>query len=114
LLLTQLIPEPGNRPVNRGYAVGNQISLQAIIHGHVQGVFFRAYILTRATELGLLGYVRNMPSGQDVEVHAEGERDKLERLLKYLEVGPPAGRVEKVSVKWNQPTGEYNRFSARS
>jgi acylphosphatase len=94
--------------------VSNQISLHAIVHGRVQGVFFRAFVLTKATELELTGYVRNMTSDQDVEVQAEGDREKLETLLEYLKVGPPAARVDKVTVKWNKPTGEYGRFIVRS
>ena len=68
-------------------------SVQVIIHGFVQGVFFRTFSSRRATELGITGYVRNLPSGE-VEVHAEGERKQLEELLSYLKVGPPASRVE--------------------
>jgi acylphosphatase len=82
-------------------------SLQAIVYGYVQGVFFRAFVSTRARALGLTGYVRNLPEGT-VEVNAEGERNKLEKLISYLEIGPPGARVEKVVTNWSKHTGSYS------
>ncbi len=87
-------------------------SVQAIVYGYVQGVFFRAFASRRATGLGLTGYVRNLPGGT-VEVQAEGERKQLEELIGYLKVGPPAARVEKVETNWSEYTGSYSRFSIR-
>ena len=88
-------------------------SVQVIVYGYVQGVFFRAFASRRATELGLSGYVRNLPGGEAVEVNAEGERKQLEELIGYLKVGPPAARVEKVVTNWSEYTGSYSRFSIR-
>ena len=87
-------------------------SVQVIVYGYVQGVFFRAFVSQRATQLGLTGYVRNLPRGT-VEVNAEGERKQLDQLIGYLKVGPPAARVEKVVTKWSEYTGSYSRFSIR-
>ena len=87
-------------------------SLQAIVYGYVQGVFFRAFVSTRARALGLTGYVHNLPEGT-VEVNAEGERNKLEKLISYLEVGPPGARVEKVVTNWSKHTGSYFDFNIR-
>ncbi len=87
-------------------------SLQAIVYGYVQGVFFRAFVSTRARALGLTGYVHNLPEGT-VEVNAEGERNKLEKLISYLEVGPPGARVEKVVSNWSKHTGSYFDFNIR-
>ncbi len=87
-------------------------SLQAIVYGYVQGVFFRAFVSTRARELGLTGYVRNMPEGT-VEVNAEGGKNKLEKLIAYLKVGPPGARVEKVVTNWSKHTGSYSGFNIR-
>ena len=70
-------------------------SVRAIVYGDVQGVFFRAFASRQARELGLTGYVRNLPDGESVEVEAEGERNKLEELIGYLKVGPPAAKVER-------------------
>jgi len=88
------------------------VSVQAIVYGYVQGVLFRDFVSQWATELGLTGYVRNLPGGS-VEVNAEGERKQLEELIGYLKVGPHAARVEKVVVNWSEYTGNYPRFSIR-
>ena len=88
-------------------------SVRVIVYGYVQGVFFRAFASRRAIELGLTGYVRNLPGGEEVEVLAEGERKQLEELISYLKVGPPAAKVEKVVTNWSEYTGSYSRFSIR-
>ena len=85
-------------------------SLQAIVHGRVQGVFFRAFVEEVARELVLTGYVRNRPDGT-VEVRAEGEKRQLERLAQYLEKGPPAAKVNEVITVWSEYTGSYSGFS---
>ena len=88
-------------------------SARVIVYGYVQGVFFRAFASRRATELGLAGYVRNLPGGEAVEVTAEGERKKLQELIDYLKVGPPAARVEKVETNWSKYTGSFSGFGIR-
>ena len=88
-------------------------SVHAIVYGYVQGVFFRTFVSRRANELGLTGYVRNLPNGEAVEVQAEGERKQLEELIGYLKVGPPAARVERVVTNWSEYTGSYSEFNIR-
>lgn len=68
------------------------------ISGRVQGVAFRAYTRVQAEALGLRGHARNLPDGR-VEVLACGEEHALEALLRWLEVGPPAARVDSVRVE---------------
>jgi acylphosphatase len=87
-------------------------SLQAIVSGHVHGVFFRAFVESRAEDLKLTGYVRNRYDGT-VEVMAEGERERLEKLVHYLETGPPAARVDKVDAKWAEYRGLFRNFQVR-
>lgn len=86
-------------------------SVQATVYGRVQGVFFRDFVSKRANELGLTGYVRNLPDREAVEVQAEGEREQLERLIGYLKLGPPSARVDKVIASWLEYSGSYSRFS---
>ena len=88
-------------------------SVQATVYGLVQGVYFRAFVSTRARGLGLSGYARNTPEGT-VEVHAEGERQQLQKLIDRLRVGPSASRVEKVVTRWSEYTGSYSGFGIRS
>lgn len=84
--------------------------LTATVHGRVQGVGFRAFVVDNAYNLGILGWVRNTFRG-DVEVVAEGPRPSLERLLHLLESGPRTAHVTKVDVEWEAATGEFDRFS---
>jgi acylphosphatase len=93
--------------------LADQSSIRATIHGHVQGVYFRSFIKERADELGLKGYACNSPDGVEVEIEAEGEKNKIERLIEFLWIGPPAARVEKVDVTWNKFTGQYSKFSIK-
>jgi acylphosphatase len=85
--------------------------LNAVVHGRVQGVFFRAWTLDQASHLGISGFVRNLQTGQDVEVEAEGDREQLEKLLSLLRSGPPGAEVNKISTAWSKYTGIYPRFN---
>jgi acylphosphatase len=84
-------------------------SLQATVHGRVQGVFFRDFVARYARELKLTGYVRNLRDGS-VEVCAEGERPQLEKLVEHIKVGPPHARVREVITRWSEYTGNYTGF----
>ena len=88
-------------------------SVRVIVYGFVQGVFFRDFASRRARELGLTGYVRNRRDVEAVEVQAEGERKQLEKLIGYLEVGPPSARVTRVVTEWSEYTGGYSGFGIR-
>lgn len=84
--------------------------LHAMVHGYVQGVGFRGFVLSTALDLDLKGWVRNVGFDR-VEVIAEGSREKLEKLLLALHHGPRLSQVEKVDAEWNPYSGEYRRFS---
>jgi len=86
--------------------------LTAIVTGMVQGVNFRWFTQRRASELGLVGYVRNRPDSS-VELVAEGPRESLDRLLDAVRAGPPMAAVENVAVAWDPGTGEFRRFEIR-
>ena len=90
----------------------DKTSLQVIVYGRVQGVFFRDFVKMRANEIGLTGYVRNLPEGS-VEVLAEGERKHLEELIRYLKAGPTASNVENIVIRWAEYSGDYDGFSIR-
>jgi acylphosphatase len=83
--------------------------LRAIAHGRVQGVSFRHYTVLKASELGLTGWVRNLPD-HTVETLAEGEKEQLERFLTWLHVGPPAAHVTQVDVYWSPASGKFADF----
>lgn len=84
-------------------------SLTSTVRGRVQGVFFRAFTQSYARQLGIAGFVRNLPDGS-VEVRAEGEKSQLELLVSYLRIGPPASSVTEVVTDWSEYIGEYTGF----
>lgn len=86
--------------------------LHALVHGWVQGVNFRYFTLMLAEELGLTGWVRNLPD-RTVEVVAEGPRAALESLLAHLNEGPPAARVLNVDADWREASGQFRDFQIR-
>ncbi len=88
----------------------NLFSLQAIVTGRVQGVFFRDFTYQLANKLGIVGYVRNHNDGRTVEVLAEGKKTKLLKFLQELKKGPPRARVENMEVTWLDFSGNYSYF----
>jgi acylphosphatase len=66
-----------------------------IVSGRVQGVGFRWYVLRRAGELGLVGWVANLPDGR-VEVVASGSEAAIESLDSVLRRGPRLALVSHV------------------
>lgn len=93
--------------------MSGKAGLQAVVHGLVQGVNFRSFVVRHATALGLTGYVRNVLLDGTVEVVAEGEREKLEELLRHLHQGPRMARVERVDVTWSEFSGDFSGFDVR-
>jgi len=68
-----------------------------LVSGRVQGVGFRWHARAKAEELGLAGWVRNLPDGR-VEALVEGEAPAVEAMLAWLARGPSAARVTGVQV----------------
>jgi len=85
-------------------------SLHATIFGHVQGVYFRAFVEEHAHALKVTGWVRNIRGQPAVEVEAEGDRSALERLLAQLHQGPPGSRVDRIEVNWDEHAGRFSDF----
>lgn len=74
----------------------DQICYHCFISGRVQGVFFRAETRKQALRLNITGWVRNLADGR-VEVLACGRPEDLDKLLVWLESGPPLAEVSGVS-----------------
>ena len=87
-------------------------AVRIVARGRVQGVFFRDFTTRRARELGLTGYVRNLTEGA-VEAIAEGERVKLEGLVRHMRKGPSGAAVASVDTNWSEYTGKYPTFGTR-
>mgnify|MGYP001599595852 CR=1 FL=1 len=86
--------------------------IKIIVHGKVQGVFFRANIRKIASELGLNGYAKNLSDGS-VEAVAEGSEERLKRLVEFCRKGPERAEVSKVKVKVSDASGEFDGFKVR-
>lgn len=77
---------------------------RAIVHGRVQGVFFRDTTRREAIARGVAGWVRNRPDGA-VEAVFEGEPDAVEAMLAFCREGPRGAVVERVDVSEEEPEG---------
>jgi acylphosphatase len=86
------------------------VAAEILVTGMVQGVFYRAFTQHAAVELGLSGWVRNLPDGR-VQAVVEGPRTKVEKLVSRLRVGPPHAVVTDLSVTWKGATGEAFGFT---
>lgn len=83
--------------------------LHALIHGRVQGVGYRYFVLDRAAALGLTGWTRNLPNGS-VEVLAQGQAEALQQLLAALHRGPAGGHVDRVESQLGEVTEAHAGF----
>ncbi len=89
-----------------------QNRVHVFVSGRVQGVFYRDSVRRRAVELGVSGWVRNLPDGR-VEAVFEGSEAAVQGALAYARQGPPFARVSDVEVSEEPATGESGRFEIR-
>jgi acylphosphatase len=87
--------------------------IRAVIRGDVQGVGFRAATAHEAERGGLGGWVRNLRDGS-VEVEAEGPREAVDQLIKWLRRGPSLARVTAVELDDSLPPSGQEGFTIRS
>jgi acylphosphatase len=86
-----------------------KIRAHVYVSGRVQGVFFRYTTKEWADELGLTGWVRNLPDGR-VEAVIEGEEEKVKEMIELMRKGPPLAIVKNIEVKWERYKGEFKAF----
>jgi acylphosphatase len=80
------------------------IRRRVIVHGRVQGVFFRDTTRRMASTRGVAGWVRNNPGGT-VEAVFEGAEDAVGSMVRFCEQGPRGASVERVEVLEEEPEG---------
>ena len=68
------------------------------IKGLVHGVSFRSSMAQLASDLGVRGWVRNLPDGT-VEAFLEGDERKVNRVIDWAKFGPPRARVDRLEVE---------------
>jgi acylphosphatase len=88
------------------------IRKQIFASGTVQGVNYRWFVLQNATDLGLKGWVRNLPDGR-VEADVEGEPDCIATLLACMRTGPRLAHVENLETFDLQYEGKFTEFRVR-
>lgn len=86
--------------------------VHVIVHGYVQGVFFRASTQEMAHRYGLSGWVRNVPDGT-VEAVFEGPIEQLRNAVEWCRQGPRGAQVTRVEEQWLDYTGEFSGFTVR-
>jgi acylphosphatase len=84
---------------------------RVIVHGRVQGVFYRNWTISNARELGLTGWVRNCPDGT-VEAVLEGEDAEVLQMFARMQSGPPAARVDSID-HWPVESTGLSTFERR-
>jgi acylphosphatase len=80
------------------------VARRAVVHGRVQGVFFRDTVRRAARQRDVTGWAANRRDGT-VEVWLEGEQDAVDSMLRVLHDGPPHAEVERVDVDEVEPQG---------
>jgi len=86
------------------------MQIRALISGKVQGVGFRDFTMRNARRIGgIKGYVKNLEDGR-VELVAEGHKFDLDILVRRIERGPRAAKVEKVEKEERSFSGKYKQF----
>ena len=81
------------------------------VSGRVQGVFYRGTTVSRAREMGITGYARNLPDGR-VEVLLQGPQAVVEDFIKWLWIGSVASKVTAVDVRDVPVTQPREGFTA--
>jgi len=91
--------------------VSDRVARRLIVHGRVQGVFFRATVSDAASTAGAGGWAANRADGT-VEVWVEGSAEAVEAVTDACRAGSRASRVERVEVEDVEPRG-LDGFAAR-
>lgn len=84
---------------------------EVVVHGRVQGVFFRTSCREEAERNGLTGWVTNEPDGS-VRAWFEGATGEVDAMVEWCQHGPPGAVVERVTWDDRQPAG-LRRFEVR-
>jgi acylphosphatase len=84
--------------------VRDPVAKRVVVHGSVQGVFFRDTTRRKAESRGVTGWVRNCADGS-VEALFEGDPEAVEAMVSFAREGPRGASVERVDVSDASPEG---------
>ena len=88
------------------------MEIECLVSGRVQRVAYRAYVQDAATDLSLVGWVKNNPDST-VTVLAQGDRETLKDFIEYLHEGSLTAKVESVAVDWGTAKMFLDDFSIK-
>ena len=91
------------------FQLQNNLTVNMVIIGKVQGVGFRYFVLRQAQELGISGWVSNKPNGH-VEALAQGDKEDLDQFIAKVKEGPSLSRVDDVILNWEDGQENYTSF----
>ncbi len=91
---------------------GDRERAHLYVSGQVQGVFFRDSARKRAEQLGLTGWVKNLPDGR-VEALFEGPTERVREMVRWCEQGSSHAEVEDVDADFEAPGGDLTSFEVR-
>jgi acylphosphatase len=80
------------------------VARRIVVHGRVQGVFFRATVREAALAAGAAGWATNRDDGT-VEVWGEGSGEAVDAVIDACRAGSPGSRVDQVDVEQVDPHG---------
>ena len=86
-------------------------TLHLVIHGRVQGVWFRESMRLQAERLGITGWGRNCADGT-VEAVIQGDDETVSAMLDWARMGPPQARVTRLDH--SDATGVFLTFEKRA
>lgn len=89
-----------------------QKRVRVLVSGRVQGVFYRETLRRRVAELGVSGWVKNLPDGR-VEAVFEGEEEAVREAVDCAREGPPFARVSELVATAEPVSGEPGPFEVR-
>jgi acylphosphatase len=89
------------------------VRVRAVVHGRVQMVGFRAFVIRHAGDAGLTGTVRNLPDGT-LEALLEGPEGAVEQVVHLLHRGPSYARVERVDLAYSSASGTLPAMTVAS
>lgn len=88
------------------------VSAHLLISGLVQGVGYRWFVMRKANEYDLKGYVRNLYT-DDVEVEVEGSKELISEFIKELRIGPRSAHITDIKIQWGDYQGKYENFDTK-
>jgi|SRR5688572_7986383 len=84
---------------------------RVVVSGRVQGVAFRWHAVEQARQLGVDGWIQNLPDGR-VEAWVQGRAAAVDSMLSWLAHGPSHARVDSLE-RHREPPGPWTGFNVR-